>query len=78
MHMIVGGSLLYTSHNSADVRRGEIIKYCFMDNISLSWMKERINSLYRPYPNKAKGSLLSTVKEGTDFEERFLEKVTLW
>ena len=62
----IGGSLLFTSHNCADVRRKEMIKHGVMDKISLSWMKERINivSTYRPYPNKAKGSLLSALRKG--------------
>ncbi len=62
---VVGGSILFTSHNCADVRRSEVIKYGVMDKVSLSWMKERINiiSAYKPYPNKAKGSLLSALKD---------------
>jgi hypothetical protein len=39
-----------------------------MDKMSLSWMGERINivSTYKPYPNKAKGSLLSAVNDCGD------------
>ena len=73
---MVGGSILFTSHNCADVRRSEVIKYGVMDKISLSWMRERINivSTYKPYPNKAKGSLLSAVAEDGDcFDDRYWE-----
>ena len=52
------------------------MKYGVMDKISLSWMGERVNivSTYKPYPNKAKGSLLSAVNNGGDltaFEEEY-------
>jgi hypothetical protein len=73
---MIGGSILFTSHNCADVRRSSLIKYGVMDKISLSWMRERINivSTYKPYPNKAKGSLLSAVTEGGEcFEDRYWE-----
>ena len=72
----VGGSILFTSHNCADVRRSGIIKYGVVDKINLSWMRERINivSTYRPYPNKAKGSLLSAFMEGSEcFDDRYWE-----
>ena len=49
-----------------------------MDKINLSWMRERINiiSTYKPYPNKAKGSLLSAVTEGGEcFEDRYWESL---
>jgi hypothetical protein len=64
----IGGSILFTSHNCADVRRSGVMKYGVMDKVSLSWMGERINiiSTYKPYPNKAKGSLLSAVNDGGD------------
>jgi hypothetical protein len=52
------------------------MKYGIMDKISLSWMGERVNiiSTYKPYPNKAKGSLLSAVKGSGDltaFDEEY-------
>jgi hypothetical protein len=71
---MIGGSLLFISHNCADVRRSGVINYGVMDKISLSWMRERINiiSTYKPYPNKAKGSLLSAVTGGDDcFDDKY-------
>jgi hypothetical protein len=75
---LIGGSILFTSHNCADVRRSGVIKYGIMDKINLSWMRERINiiSTYKPYPHKAKGSLLSAVTEGGEcFEDRYWESL---
>jgi hypothetical protein len=39
-----------------------------MDKVKSSWMGERVNivSTYKPYPNKAKGSLLSAVNDCGD------------
>jgi hypothetical protein len=76
----VGGSILFTSHNCADVMNSEAMKYCVMNKISFSWMGERVNviSTYKPYPNRAKGSLLSAVNECGDiksFEEEYWEKL---
>jgi exonuclease III len=71
---LIGGSILFTSHNCADVRRIGILKYGVMDKISLRWKKERIEiiSTYKPYPNTAKGSLLTAVDDGEgDFEGRY-------
>ena len=64
----IGGSILYTSHNCSDVRNIEAMKYGVMNKISFLWMGERVNvvSTYKPYPNKAKGSLLSAVNESGD------------
>ena len=39
----IGGSILFTSHNCADVRRSGVIKYGIIDKVSLSWMGERVN-----------------------------------
>ena len=73
---MIGGSLLFTSHNCVDVRRSSVINYGVMDKISLSWMRERINiiSTYKPYPKTAKGSLLSAVAEGVScFDDKYWE-----
>jgi hypothetical protein len=71
----IGGSILFTSHNCADVRRSGVMKYGAMDKVSLSWMGERviIVSTYKPYPNKAKGSPLSAVNDCGDLSAFDLE-----
>jgi hypothetical protein len=51
-----------------------------MNKTSFSWMGERVNvfSTYKPYPNKAKGSLLSAVNEHGDiasFDEEYWRKL---
>ena len=42
----------------------------------MSWMKERITiiSTYKPYPNKAKGSLLSALKD-EEFEGKYWKEL---
>ena len=71
---LIGGSILFTSHNCADVRRVGILKYGVMDKIILRWKKKKMEiiSTYKPYPSNAKGSLLTAVNdvEG-DFEDRY-------
>ena len=73
---VVGGSLVFASHNCVNVRRHGIMKYGVIDRISMSWRRQRVIvvSTYRPYTNKAKGSLRSAIKEGDeDVEVRYWE-----
>ena len=74
----MGGSILFTSHNCADVRRLGIIEYGIMDRIDLKWRKTKVGilSTYRPYENDAKGSLRTTASKGTeDFEEYYWDNL---
>ena len=67
----VGGSLLMTSHNCANVRRVGLIKYGVQDKVEMIWRGQKITVIatYRPYDNEAKGSLKKEY-EGS-FEDKY-------
>ena len=63
-----------TSHRCSDVRYTELMEYGVMNKTYMTWggKKVEIISTYRPYPNKAKGSLREAMpKIGGEFEGRY-------
>ena len=76
----VGGSILFTSHNCANVRRVSVINFGIIDRIDLIWRRTKIGivSTYRPCVNDAKGSLRTAASKGVeDFEENYWETLEM-
>jgi exonuclease III len=75
----VGGSLLMTSHNCANVRRVGLVKYGVVDKAEMIWLGQKVTviSTYRPYENDAKGSLRSALKKEYEgnFEDKYWDSI---
>jgi exonuclease III len=75
----VGGSLLMTSHNCANVRRVGLVKYGVVDKAEMIWLGQKVTviSTYGPYENDAKGSLRSALKKEYEgnFEDKYWDSI---